>query len=126
MGIYGRAAITAARMLEQGTPSNPEAAWTRAIRRETKNYESRRKTCPREAFLGLCAAGLILGCEARPSLFRSSNGDYAVRMVKAIRADPQVLTDRNRLWRSAVGSAEKEENGQIDVVVSLWREGIIE
>ena len=126
MGIYGRAAITAARMLEQGTPSNPEAAWTRAIRRETKNYESRRKTCPREAFLGLCAAGLIPGCEARPSLFRSSNGDYAVRMVKAIRADPQVLTDRNRLWRSAVGSAEKEENGQIDVVVSLWREGMIE
>jgi hypothetical protein len=47
-------------------------------------------------------------------------------MVKAIRADPQVLTDRNRLWRSAVGSATKEENGQIDVVVSLWREDIIE
>ena len=123
MGIYGRAAITAARMLEQGTPSNPEAAWTRAIRRETKSWQ---KPCPRGAFLGLCAAGLIPGCEAQPSLFRSSNGDYAVRMVKAIRADPQVLTDRNRLWRSAVGSAEKEENGQIDVVVSLWREGIIE
>ena len=126
MGMYGRAAITAARMLEQGTPSNPEAAWTRAIRRETKSYDSRRKTCPREAFLGICAAGLIPGCEARPSLFRSSNGDYAVRMLEAIRADPQVLTDRKRLWRSAVGSAKKKENGQIDVVVSLWREGIIE
>jgi len=126
MGIYGRAAITAARMLEQGTPSKAEVAWDRAIRRETKSSESRRESCPRGAFLGLCAAGLIPGCEARPSLFRSSNGDYAVRMVKAIRADPQVLTDRKRLWRSAVRSAKKKENGQIDVVVSLWREGIIE
>ena len=126
MGIYGKAAITAARMLEQDTPSKPEAAWARAIRRETKSPDSRRKRCPRGAFLGLCAAGLIPGCEARPSLFRSSNGDYAVRMVKAIRADPQVLTDRKRLWRSAVRSAKKKENGQIDVVVSLWREGIIE
>ena len=126
MGNDGRAAITAARMLEQGTPSNPEAAWARAIRRETKSSESWRKPCPQGAFLGLCKAGLIPGCEARPSLFRSSSGDYAVRMVEAIRLDPQVLTDRKRLWRSAVGSAKKEENSQIDIVVSLWREGIIE
>ena len=126
MGNYGRAAITAARMLEQGTPSNPEVAWARALRRETKSSESWRKRCPRGAFLGLCAAGVIPGCEARPSLFRSSNGDYAVRMLEAIRADPQVLPDRKRLWRSAVGSAKKKENGQSDVVVSLWREGIIE
>ena len=126
MGMYGRAAITAAGMLKQGSPSNPEAAWGRAIARETKSSESRRKSCPRGAFLELCAAGVIPGCEARPSLLRGSNGDYAVRMLEAIRADEQVLADRERLWRIAAGRAKKKENGQIDVVASLWREGMIE
>ena len=126
MSMYGRAAITAARMLEQGTPSNPEAAWARAISRETKSSESRRKSCPRGAFLELCAAGVIPGCEARPSLFRGPNGEYALRILKAIRADEELVSDGERLWSTAVRRAKKRENGQVDVVVSLWKEGLIE
>jgi len=126
MGMYGRAAITAARMLEKATPSIPEAAWKRAISLETKSSESRRKSCPREAFLELCTAGVIPGCEGRRSLLRGSNGEYAVRMLEAIRADERLLSDREGLWRTAVRTAKKKENGQIDVVVSLWREGLIQ
>lgn len=124
MGMYGRAAISAAQMLERGVPSNPETAWNRAIARETTSSESRRKSCPRGAFLELCAAGLIPGCDAKASLVRSANGDYAVHLVKAIRGDEALLSDRARLWRVAAGR-RKKENGQIDVVTALWDEGVI-
>ena len=124
--MYGRAATRAARMLEQGSPSNPEAAWGRAIARETKSSESRRKSCPRGAFLELCAAGVIPGCEARRSLSLGANGEYALRILKVIRADEELVSDRERLWSTAVRRAKKRENGQVDVVVSLWKEGLIE
>jgi hypothetical protein len=124
MGMYGRAAINAARMLSGGVPSDPEKAWDRAIARETKSSESRRKSCPRGAFLELCVAGVIAGCQARPSLLRSSNGEYAIEILKAIRANEELLSDRERLWRVAAGR-DKRENGQVDVVVSLWENGVI-
>ena len=125
MGMYGRAAINAARMLSEGSPSDPEKAWERAIARETKSSESRRKGCPRGAFLELCLAGIIPGCQRQPSLTRSSNGEYAVQILKALRADEELLSDRERLWRFAAGKAKKE-NGQVDVVVSLWESGVIQ
>ena len=124
MGMYGRAAIGAARTLSRGTPSDPEKAWDRAIARETNSSESRRKSCPRGAFLELCAAGVIPGCPSRSSLLRGSNGEYAVRILEAIRADEELLSDRERLWRLAAGRG-KQENGQVDVVVSLWNDGLI-
>ncbi len=126
MGMYGRAAITAAGMLKQGSPSNQEAAWDRSIARETKSSESRRKSCPRGAFLELCSAGVIEGCQAQRSLSLGANGEYAIRILKAIRADEELVSDRERLWSTAVRRAKKRENGQVDVVVSLWNEGLIE
>ena len=124
MGMYGRAAIKAARMLSEGSPSDPAKAWDRAIARETKSSESRRKSCPRGAFLELCLAGAIPGCPSQPSLMRSSNGEYAVQILNAIRTDEELLADRGRLWRLAAGKGKKE-NGQVDVVVSLWESGVI-
>ena len=126
MGMYGRAAITAARMLEKGVPSDPERAWKRAISLETESSESRKKSCPRGALLELCAAGVILGCKKRQSLLRGSNGEYAVRLLEAIRRDQQLLSDQKSLWHSATQNAAIEENGQIDVVASLWRAGLIQ
>lgn len=124
MGMYGRAAINAARMLADGVTSNPETAWNRAIARETKSSESRRKSCPRGAFLELCAAGLIPGCDAQASLVRSANGEYAAQLVKALRVNEDLLSDRARLWRAAAGPGKKE-NGQIDVIAALWKERVI-
>ena len=126
MGMYGRAATRAARMLEQGSPANPESAWDRAIARETRSSESRRKSCPRGAFLELCSAGVIEGCQAQRSLSLGANGEYALRILKVLRADEELVSDRERLWSIAVRREKKRENGQVDVVVSLWKEGLIE
>ena len=119
MGMYGRAATRAARMLEQGSPANPEAAWDRAIARETKSSESRRKSCPRGAFLELCSAGVIQECQAQPSLSLGANGEYALRILKAIRSDEELLSDRKRLWSTAVRGAggPRFESGRPDYVL---------
>ena len=124
--MYGRAAVRAAEMLQEGTPSDPEAAWKRAIALETDSSESRQKPCPRGAFLGLCAAGVIPGCSTLSSFLRNTNGDYAVRVLRAIQADESLLSDRGRLWKAAIRRGSKRENGQIDVVVSLWTAGLIQ
>ena len=126
MGMYGRAAIRAVHMLEQGSPSNPESAWDRAIALETTSSESRRKGCPRGAFLGLCSAGVIKSVKGHSSLNLGSNGDYARRMVKALRSNEELASDRKRLWRVGARRSKKKENGQVDVVLALWNEGLIE
>jgi uncharacterized protein DUF6979 len=125
MGMYGRAAVTASRMLQDGVLSNPETAWKRAVARETTSSESRRKSCPRGAFLELCAVGVIPGCAGRSALLRSSNGEYAVQLLEALRKDEHLLTDTGKLWEVAAGKG-KRENGQVDIVVALWGEGLIE
>jgi hypothetical protein len=126
MGMYGRAAIKAVQMIQQGSPSNPESAWDRAIALETASPDSRKKSCPRGAFLGLCSAGVINGVKGHASLELGSNGDYARRMVKALRSDEEVASDRKRLWRLGARKSKKDENGQVDVVLALWNEGLIE
>ena len=126
MGQYGRAAVRAAEMLEQSKSPDPEAAWRRAIAHETTSAESRKKPCPRGAFLGLCGCGVVRGVEAQPQYVPSKNGEYALRMLEAIRTDSDITSDRKRLWRIAVGHPGKHENGQVDVVTTMWNEGRIE
>jgi len=126
MGQYGRAAVRAAAMLEKSEFPDPEAAWRKAIAHETTNDHSRNKSCPRGAFLGLCAAGVVRGVRAQPEYLPGKNGEYAIRMLKAIRTEEGVLSDRDRLWHIAVGDPSKHENGQIDVVTTMWKEGRIQ
>jgi hypothetical protein len=47
-------------------------------------------------------------------------------MLKALRKDEKLSADRERLWKIGAGRSSKRENGQIDVVLSLWEEGILE
>jgi hypothetical protein len=126
--MYGRAAVRAAQMLQESTSSDPEAAWKRAITLETESKDSRDKPCPRGAFLGLCGGGHIPGCSKRSAFLRNTNGDYAVRMLRAIQKDESLLGDRERLWKAAIGRGRDSpsEQGQIDVVVSLWTAGLIQ
>jgi hypothetical protein len=47
-------------------------------------------------------------------------------MLKALQKDEKLSADRERLWKIGAGRSSKRENGQIDVVLSLWEEGILE
>lgn len=131
MGKYGDTAVRAAGLLQNGYKS-AEEAW-RAVAAEMfpNTRHGRAKTCPREAFLGLCQAGLIRGvsaascAEARSDL----NRGYAREAVRLLAADPKLAQGTSpALWRRVMkelGIDRKVHNQQMDVVLTLWNEQLI-
>jgi hypothetical protein len=126
MGKYGEAAVKAAAKLRSTAMSRPPDAWLAAVR-ETFPHSpsSAAKGCPKAAFLGLCEEGLVSGAP-RGSWTRSTrNKAYAVKAVSVLRQDPSWLDRERELWAVVSGPETKVENGQLDVVFSLWRAGLI-
>jgi hypothetical protein len=131
MGKYGDTAVRAAGLLQNGHKS-AEEAW-RAVAAEMfpDAPEARRKGCPKQAFLGLCQAGLIRGVSAavaRPD--PSLNRDYAAVAVRLLAADPGLAyAGSAELWRRVMeeirADTEKRHNQQMDVVLALWNEQLI-
>jgi hypothetical protein len=122
MGIYGRAAVLA-KQLVMTSARSPEDAWEQAIAQATRSQSSREKPCPRNAFLGICGADLIDGVSGNRcrSHAGSKNGRYAIAAWKLLQVDPGLKNDKKTLWGRLEGVIVRE-NGQMDVVVSLWND----
>jgi hypothetical protein len=93
---------------------------------------ARRKTCPREAFLGLCQAGLLAGVPASSCTISKSgkNRLYATVAVRLLRADPSLArASAIEIWRRVMKNVdadpEKAHNSQMDVVLALWTARLI-
>lgn len=121
--IYGRAALTAVSSLKSNAGPEPESAWLEAVASETKSEESRKKCCPKGAFLGLCGAQL-LKMVTTSACVPNENGGYAVAAVKLLRRDRRLANDKAALWGQIPG-APVHQNGQMDVVLALWNNGDI-
>jgi hypothetical protein len=126
MSKYGEVAVRAVRLVGQ-MRLEPLAAWKRATAEIfPDSIDCQVKGCPKGAFLGLCEEGLVIG--VRPGDYTTSkkNKSYAVKAVSVLRRTPGLADDRGSLWLAALDSAEpKRHNGQMDVVVALWRAGLI-
>lgn len=120
MGKYGQAAVRAKKILLRSGLS-PAQAWKAAIVQFTSSNHSRSKVCPREAFIGLCAAGVITGIsgDTDGGGKRARNRQYAISAWKLLQSQPDL--DKKSLWAS-VPDAPMQENSQIDVVISLWKD----
>lgn len=120
MGQYGQAAIRAKELILQKGLS-PAQAWKDAIAKFTSSNESRSKVCPREAFLGLCTAGVITGISGNTDSRskQNKNRQYAMAAWKKLQSQPNL--DKKLLW-AAIPNAPTYENGQMDVVISLWKD----
>jgi hypothetical protein len=132
MGKYGTAAIRAKQFHQQGNLLLA-GAWRRACEEVFPDApESRRKGCPRGAFLGLCAAGLVRGVAPAESddLVMGANATYAVTAAHLLAADPSLATEGpTKLWRRVMKELglepSKQPNGQMDVVLTLWTSGAL-
>jgi hypothetical protein len=92
----------------------------------TDSVESQDKGCPRGAYLGLCEAGLIKGIPAgKYSPRKGKNGQYAVRAHSLLQSRPKLADDKKTLWPMASQSEVKKENGQMDVVLALWKNDLL-
>lgn len=105
---------------------NPIKAWKRAARKWYPNSpSSQRKCCPRCALLGLIEEKLIKG--VKPGVYTRSkaNKGYAVKAVKLLIKNPTLSERPLELWATVLAVENKQHNGQMDVVVALWKNGDI-
>ena len=123
MGQYGRVAVLARELYITGKAPTPREAWVQAAARIISSASSREKCCPRDAFLGLCAAGLIDGIPAGDYTRSEDNKRYATTAAAALKSRPLLAANKSLLWAEVAG--DKRANSQMDVVVALWNNKLL-
>lgn len=126
MRKYGKAAVEAANLVRTGRDMSPVGAWRIAVERVFPDSPaSRDKGCPKGTFLGLCEEGLVAG--VAPGHYTSSqkNKSYGLKAVVLLRQNPRLADDETVLWRAVMAGEQKVPNSQMDVVITLWRHGLI-
>ena len=125
---YARCATLAYQLCTR-QPLHPAQAWQQAAASVFPHSESARtKGCPKNAFLGLAAAGYLQGIA--PFAHRSKNGNYACRAAQILHAYSagSPLPDSKTLWLTVmhdIGQIDKRSNSQMDVALALYRMGVM-
>jgi len=119
---YGEAALIAAR---DSAGTSPAKRWQSAMERVyPTSVSAQKKGCPRGAFLGLCEEGLVKGIPAGNYTASKDNKAYAVRAAELLIEGKQKWSI-SELWRAVTDDPEKTHNSQMDIVLALWKNGLI-
>ena len=121
---YGEAALMAARAAAQYSKS-PIDQWNQAVQQLYRTSPvAQRKAAPRQAFLGLCDAGLVKGLEPNPAAATNDNRNYAVAAATLLLQGAEQRSV-SALWRQVTNGEDKPHIAQMDVVLALWKNGLI-
>ena len=126
MSKHGAAAEIAVSLIAQDNSLAPGDAWKRAVAQVFPgSRSSREKPCPRDSFLTLCETGAVR--HVAPGTYTRSvkNRRYVTLALDALRSDPALAGDQKGLWEVATEGAGTRPNGQIDVLLALWRRGLV-
>lgn len=105
--------------------NDPVARWDNAMAKlYPTSPTARKKGCPRGAFLGLCEEGLVKGIPAGRYTASKDNKGNAVRAA-ALLIEGKQSWSISSLWRAVTDDPEKTDNSQMDVVLALWKNGLI-
>ena len=124
MGNFGCAAKRAVELVHDGIAENPKIAWNMGLKEFTRSESTLTKSCPRGAFLGLCEEGIIVGIPAGKYTRSITNKAYAVKAVEILRKSQQNIS-QSELWKMVAPHRTSPQDGQMDVVQSLWEQGFI-
>jgi len=121
---YGEAALIAARP-GASAGIDPVARWQSAMEKlYSTSPAARNKGCPRGAFLGLCEEGLVKGIPAGSYTRSKDDKAFAVRAV-ALLVEAKQSWSIGSLWHAVANDPGKIHNCQMDVVLALWKNGLI-
>ena len=128
MTQYGKAAIKAAELRRDDVDMSPQNAWKEAVSIFTDSTSSQKKVCPRNTFLGLCEAGMIIGVDPGEYCAGERCKAFAIRSVEILRDDRTLSDNKKELWKKVMKElgedTSKSENDRMDVVISLWPDWI--
>lgn len=130
--LYGRIAIKAVKLFVNKKSKSPLEAWKEAAIEKTTSQSSQKKSCPKNAFLGLCEVGKIkkISGESDTATTPAVNKNYAIKAVEILRNDSTLCTKETELWKKVMKElgkkTSKSQNNQMDVVIALWDKGLIE
>ena len=127
MSKYGAIACEAVDRCGRKNSASIAEAWEHACRKAFPHQlASQKKSCPRGAFIGLCAAGLINGIAGSPATKVGRNGGHAMEAVRLLAKNPSLSENRPAdLWREVLGEKKKAHNAQMDVVLALWKRDLV-
>ena len=123
MSVFGDSAVRAVKLISEKSMTDPEEAWNQAINSMTTSVVTREKGCPKSAFLGLCEMGLVRGIPKGTYTTSYDNKRYAISAIEKLRSNPSLSSNRDKLWALVAGGIAP--NGQMDVVLSLWKNNLI-
>ncbi len=129
MGNYGQAAVDATLLVTKGKASSPRAARDQeTAARFGNSTSSQEKSCPRDAYLGLCQHGLVKGVASGNYTRSKENKRYAVTAVYLIKANASLgKISEQDLWEKVLRhlklNTNKTYNQQMDVVLMLFQNG---
>lgn len=117
---FALAALKATELAQRGI--DPEYAWrSAAITVFPNSVENQKKGCPKSTFLGLAEAGHIVGIQPGKYTTSIDNKRYALSALRKLQTDPSLQDAPNDLWRHVLQGATKQHNGQMNVVIALWK-----
>ena len=106
-----------------GKALSPAERWQDAVQKLYPTPAGQKKKAPREAFVGLCEAGLVKGVAADSFATGNRNKDYAVAAVELLRDGTHKTV--TQLWTAVTDSDGTEHSCQMDVVLALWKNDLI-
>jgi hypothetical protein len=89
-----------------------------------ESESSRSKSCPKNAFLGLCEAGVVKGIPKGEYTKSVKNKNYALQAVEILKRDKSISYSPSVLWKE-LNLGDKIHNSQMHVVLALWNNGLI-
>jgi hypothetical protein len=108
---------------------SPKEAWENAVQVVIKSKDSRKKGCPKETFLSLCAEGLVEGIPKGNYTNSKVNRHYALKAIQVLKDNPENEYSKLDLWNEVIRELEvkgdKVHNQQMDVVLALWNNNLI-
>jgi uncharacterized protein DUF6979 len=120
MGKYGQTALLATKLIINNH-CLPEKAWLNAVKQICMTESSQAKNCPKSAFLGLCEDGIITDISKGNYTNSLLNKSYAINAIEILKKKLSFVSyTSSSLWKE-VSEPDKTHNGQMDVVLTLWR-----
>jgi hypothetical protein len=111
LGKYGQVAVKAAKYVQDGYEAH--SAWTKASCEVfILGSASQLKGCPKSSFLGL------YGSEGK-------NAEYAKLALEYLKSNPDNDVTPGELWSIIMEGTHKKHNQQMDVVLALYKEGLV-